>query len=282
MSVSVVSCALIQSILYYIQLLDPKPCIVIHHGGSWRQGKGGLKYEGGLINMCQDLPDNLDASYVKSIVAGLGYKNVIKLHYLDPKKSMKDGILYLGYDSTSFARFVSLVIEYGLVHVFCKHNMDAANESPIGWNDEINLIGTTGSFVNLLTGDDEAIYEMDDNEAMYVTQKSPMANVFEMGETDICDDGIDYDEEGGDMDYDEILTAREKIKEDEKREMELQEESAQLNRVSESKGMQDADMNSDYDCSSELESPGESSDEEDHGYLVSASKLKPIRPKSRS
>ncbi|XP_056690791.1 uncharacterized protein [Spinacia oleracea] len=78
--------------------MEPKPCIVVHHGGCWKSVHGGMGYEGGSTTIFNDLAEDLDASYLRKLVSNLGYTNLSKLHYLDPRKSIVDGIRFLGYD----------------------------------------------------------------------------------------------------------------------------------------------------------------------------------------
>uniref|UniRef100_A0A803LPQ8 PB1-like domain-containing protein n=1 Tax=Chenopodium quinoa TaxID=63459 RepID=A0A803LPQ8_CHEQI len=70
---------------------DLRPCLVVHHGGVWVDGEE-MYYRGGRINVFDDIPHTVDSSYVKQLIDSLGYTDIVKLHFLDPRKTMQDGI----------------------------------------------------------------------------------------------------------------------------------------------------------------------------------------------
>ncbi|XP_056697778.1 uncharacterized protein [Spinacia oleracea] len=231
--------------------MEPKPCIVVHHGGCWKSNCGSMEYEGGSTTIFNDLAEDLDALYLKKLVLNLGYTNLSKLHYLDPRKTMVDGIRFLGYDHATFDPFVSLLLEYSLIHVYCEHNLNNNHEPcyivDLGnyFHDEIYANTSTMTFTELLQHDNE-----DDND-------------FENHITPILDDGIDYDEDGSDMDDEEVVDAIEKVKQAKKTERDYEEELKQLERVAQNKRKQPDDLDSEYEDSTDLDSPDEASDEED-------------------
>ena len=73
-----------------------KPCIVIHHGGTW-QTTPTIRYVGGEVNICGNLTDDIDYIYVRNLVDKLNYTNIVKLHYLD---SRMNGLRFLGNNET--------------------------------------------------------------------------------------------------------------------------------------------------------------------------------------
>lgn len=50
-------------------------------------------YNGGRVIVFEYILEFVDSSYVKQLIESLGYTNIIKLHNLDPKKTLQDGII---------------------------------------------------------------------------------------------------------------------------------------------------------------------------------------------
>lgn len=46
--------------------IEPKPCIVVHDGGSWKSVHGGMEYKGGFTTILNDLAEDLDASDLRN------------------------------------------------------------------------------------------------------------------------------------------------------------------------------------------------------------------------
>ncbi|KAL2938709.1 Salutaridinol 7-O-acetyltransferase [Bienertia sinuspersici] len=78
---------------------------------------------------------------------------------------------------------------------------------------------------------------------------------------------IDYDTDGTDEDDMEVVNARERCKQDQKKQLDYEEELMMLKRLGETKGKNIDDSNIEFDGGSDLDSPSES-DEDDCGYLV--------------
>lgn len=62
-------------------------------------------------------------SYIKDLISSLGYKDILKLHYLDPSKDFLTGIKYLGYDKSTFNKFLELLMHYKVIYVFTNHDV---------------------------------------------------------------------------------------------------------------------------------------------------------------
>lgn len=205
----------------------------MHHGGFWSV-EGGLVYNGGKVDVFVDIPECLNVSYVKGIINKLGYNNIIKLHYQDPRKDFNDGMRYLGYDNNTFDPFLALLLKYKSIHVYIEH---------VSITDFGNAENTS-SFVHLLTS---------------------MHNPIEFG--GVKDVKIDYDIDGTDEDDMEVVNAREKCKEDQRKQYDYEEELIMLKRLDEAKGKNIDDFNIEFDGGSDLDSPSES-DEDDCSYVV--------------
>ena len=91
---------------------------------------------------------------------------------------------------------------------------------------------------------------------------------------------FDYDEEGSDMDDEEIMNVFVKIKQDKKLE-EIKEEMTQLSRVSENRDLQPIHRDINYEDSSDLNSPDDSFDDEQR-LLVNIPNKKKWRAKHKS
>ena len=92
---------------------------------------------------------------------------------------------------------------------------------------------------------------------------------------------IDYDSEGTDEDDDELATARSKISDDMRREKAYFEELVMLKKLAESKVEGGLNLGDDFDGYSDLDSPSESEDEDDVGYLVAPQHHKRGRGKQK-
>ncbi|KAL2943357.1 Protein FAR-RED IMPAIRED RESPONSE 1 [Bienertia sinuspersici] len=222
----------------FVADLGFNPCLIVHHGGHWTSDDG-LVYVGGKVNVFEDISESITVSYVRGIINSLGYKNIIKLHFHDPRKDFHIGIRYFGYDRSTFAPFLSLLLKFKVIHVYTKHEVVVEREditTGSGHNNE--------SFVGLLT-----------------SMELPMSlNVSDEGE-------VDYDIDGTDEDDDEMVNAREKVKEDKRVQVSNEEELLMLKRLAKTKGKNINDLNTEFDGGSNLDS-GSESDDEDCGYLV--------------
>uniref|UniRef100_A0A803LSH1 Uncharacterized protein n=1 Tax=Chenopodium quinoa TaxID=63459 RepID=A0A803LSH1_CHEQI len=87
-----------------------------------------MEYDGGFTNIFDDVAEGFNASHLKTLISNLGYTNLSKLHYLDPRKSMLDGIRYLGYDDATFDPFINLLVEYEKVGKARKIDKDYEEE----------------------------------------------------------------------------------------------------------------------------------------------------------
>ncbi|XP_048498054.1 uncharacterized protein LOC125496593 [Beta vulgaris subsp. vulgaris] len=141
---------------------------------------------------------------------------------------------YLGYDNNTFDPFLALLLKYKIIHVYIEH---------VSITDFGNAENTS-SFVHLLTS---------------------MHNPIEFG--GVKDIEIDYDTDGTDEDDMEVVNAREKCKQDQRKQHDYEEELMMLKRLGETKGKNIDDFNIEFDGGSDLDSPSES-DEDDCGYLV--------------
>ncbi|KAL2923128.1 hypothetical protein RDABS01_014619 [Bienertia sinuspersici] len=165
------------------------------------------------------------------------------------------------FDQATFGPFISLLFKYHMIHVYCEHEVDKDpginHVYDLGnFTDDEQYMGSNMTFAELLRHDYKAV--------------SISQNNFS-----IQDDGIDYDEDGSDMNDEEITDALEKVKQDKKIERDYEEELRQLERVVENKRTQLNGMDSEYEDSTDLDSPDEASEEEDCGHLV------PVQPKIR-
>ncbi|KMT12805.1 hypothetical protein BVRB_4g088980 [Beta vulgaris subsp. vulgaris] len=99
--------------------------LVVHHGGYWRKIQK-LEYVGGKVSIFDDLHDSIDFSHINSLVASLGYTNVSKMHYKDPRKDTLDtGLKFLSDENSIFVPFVSSLIEYGEIYLYLEHEFDS-------------------------------------------------------------------------------------------------------------------------------------------------------------
>ncbi|KAL2893902.1 Translation initiation factor IF-2 [Bienertia sinuspersici] len=211
-------------------------CIVLHHGGKWQQSPT-FKYVGGNVKLINDIPTNFDANYLKTVIASLGYNNVIKLHYCDPLKSLHNGVRFLSYDDTTFTMFMSLLHEYRMIDVFTEHDD--------GCDGVVDVVPNIAG--NMIIEDTAVFF----NDANFVNED------------------IDYDELGSDNEDAEVREAREKIQEEKKLETDYVNEVECLHRLAERKGKRVDNDGSDYeDDSSDFDSPPNSDDEDDCGYLL--------------
>ncbi|KAL2902306.1 Vacuolar protein 8 [Bienertia sinuspersici] len=156
--------------------------VIVHYRGSWQETPS-LIYVGGTTKIFDDLLDDLNSTYCKNIINSLGYEYFSKLHYCDPMKFIDVGVRFLSYDDATFVRFLSLMHMYRVMDFFIEHEVDSEDE----------LLGLNGrsTFTSLLT-------EL------------------------IAVDEIDYDDEGSDNEYVEVVHAREQLKSSQKAEKELE------------------------------------------------------------
>lgn len=83
------------------------------------------------------------------------------------------------------------------------------------------------------------------------------------------DDDIDFDDEGSSEDDEEIVDARDKLRDDNLLQKSLNEENEVLSRIAARKNLNEPMGDSDYEEGlSDSDSPSESSDEDDCGYIV--------------
>ncbi|KAL2900473.1 hypothetical protein RDABS01_025555 [Bienertia sinuspersici] len=145
-----------------------------------------MVYDGGKVNVFQDLQESIDASYVKELIDSLGYNDVVKLHFLDPRKELHNGIRFMGFDRQTFDPFLALLLDFRLIHIYTEHEtVSLADNSPLDG---------VGSFMELLCGVDESLGpRTNDCQSKFHTNAD-----------------IDYDSEGTDDDDDEIVNARKK------------------------------------------------------------------------
>ncbi|KAL2928490.1 Siroheme synthase 1 [Bienertia sinuspersici] len=181
-------------------------CIVLHHGGKWQQSPT-FKYVGGNVKLINDIPTNFDANYLKTVIASLGYNNVIKLHYCDPLKSLHNGVTFLSYDDTTFTMFMSLLHEYRMIDVFTEHDD--------GCDGVVDVVPNIAG--NMIIEDTAVFF----NDANFVNED------------------IDYDELGSDNEDAEVREAREKIQEEKKLETDYVNEVECLHSLAERKDDED-------------------------------------------
>uniref|UniRef100_A0A803MUX2 Transposase MuDR plant domain-containing protein n=1 Tax=Chenopodium quinoa TaxID=63459 RepID=A0A803MUX2_CHEQI len=211
-----------------------KPCIIVHHGGEWDQDEGQLIYNGGRVNTFDDIPEDVDSVYVKQVIDSLGYKDIVKVHFLDPKKDFQCSIRFLGFENSSCDPFLSLLLEFRVIEVYTEHE-HAHVPSHIGIG-----VGGHGSFVELLNS----------------------------GVPRSTDPFIDYNTEGSDEDDAEIVNARTRLNEEKQKEKSYEDELVMLRKLAESKGTDPSRYACDSDGLSGTDNPYESSDKDDYGYLV--------------
>lgn len=244
-------------------------CIVIHHGGKWVNNPK-LSYFGGDVKLVNDLPSDLSPRYLRTLINSLGYNNIIKTHYCDPLKDIQQGIMFLGYDDTTFGMFISLLKEYRMLDVFTEHDEelieDITIEQPEAFVEELEFIE------DLTTEEAEFIEDLNTEHSEFIDDLTAQSHLFEhsgraSGSNMIGE--IDYDEEGSDNEDDEVREARMMIQQEKKKEKSFEDEVKSLRRLAERKGKDIEEGSSDYEGeSSEFESPPNSEDEDDYGYLL--------------
>ncbi|XP_021767501.1 uncharacterized protein LOC110731889 [Chenopodium quinoa] len=216
------------------------PCIVVHHGGQWLV-RGDMYYSGGRVNVFEDIPECVDSDYVKNIIEFLEHDDIVKMHYLDPRKTMVDGIRFLAFDSKTFDPFLSLLLEFKVIHIYTEHELGATlHTTGMGLGH--------GSFTDLLTGGGVGCSAPRDNEDVGVD--------------------VDYDSEGTDEDDDELLNSRSKVSQHKLEEKSYEEEMDMLKRVAESKDGEADFIANDWEGESDVDSPSENEDDDDFGYLM--------------
>ncbi|KAL2923094.1 Holliday junction ATP-dependent DNA helicase RuvB [Bienertia sinuspersici] len=220
-----------------------------------------LVYDGGQVKVFQDLPDCVTMSEVKDMINSLGYSDIVKLHYLDPRKDFTNGIRYFGYDKYTFDPFLALLLKYKVINVYTEHevSLSSSSSSLVGASfNPLFVDGTTNnSFLQLLSSIQN---QTPASPITHPVQNQPPA-------TPITHLDIDYDTSGTDEDDAEVMTARDKIKEDVKGQQSIHEELEMLKRLAESKGKNIDDISNEFDGGSDLDSPSDS-DDEDCGFLV--------------
>uniref|UniRef100_A0A803MRZ3 Transcription factor CBF/NF-Y/archaeal histone domain-containing protein n=1 Tax=Chenopodium quinoa TaxID=63459 RepID=A0A803MRZ3_CHEQI len=96
---------------------------------------GVMEYEGGFTNIFNDVAEDLNASHLK---------------------------MYLGYDETTFDPFISLLVQYGMIHIYCEREVTAILEPNCVADyifDEELYVGSKMSFTVLLQHDDEDTFK---------------------------------------------------------------------------------------------------------------------------
>uniref|UniRef100_A0A803L1C7 Uncharacterized protein n=1 Tax=Chenopodium quinoa TaxID=63459 RepID=A0A803L1C7_CHEQI len=154
------------------QMSDLSPCIIVPRGGEWLDGSE-MSYIGGRVRVFDGLPMDVDDTFVKELIESLAYTNIVKLHFLDPRKTLKDGVRYLGFERSTFDPFLCLLLEYMVIHVYTEHECGS-----------VDLGG--GSFLNMLTSG-------------MVGKSNPRSNVVNK---------VDYDSEGTDEDDIEVAESK--------------------------------------------------------------------------
>ncbi|KAL2926033.1 Formate-dependent phosphoribosylglycinamide formyltransferase [Bienertia sinuspersici] len=213
--------------------MDMSPCIVLHHGGRWDSNPH-LSYLGGQVKIVNDLLTDFNGSYMKSLINSLGYDSIIKLHYCDPLKNLQSGVKFLGYEDCTFVKFSSLLSDENV--------RDEGNQT-------INPI--------VLHYDPTTVYGYD--------YEPELDDVLQISKGD----DIDHVEEGSDIDDAEVTDAREKLSLDNNLEIEFINELESLDRVAGRLGEHNDVVLTDEDGdSSEFESPNNSNDENECGFLL--------------
>ncbi|KAL2921740.1 Protein FAR1-RELATED SEQUENCE 6 [Bienertia sinuspersici] len=267
--------------------------IIVHYGGEWKQ-KPDLEYVGESCRIFDEIPSDFNADGMRKIIDSLGYKDIVKLHYCDPCKSIKTGLQFLSYDNATFAKFLSLLIHYRMMNVYTEHHDDEEDGSDervvsegrisMDWlgndeNDEGVLRGDK-SFLNWLGNNKSEtmrnLFGVDNEtgegrehvsyKCYNVNQNIESQVVVHLGN----EDDIDYDEEGSDHDDDEVRGAREEIKLHNNKEKDLENELLNIRRQSTmcDDPLTDAEDGSGSDIDSFPESPLNSDTEEGIGNLV--------------
>uniref|UniRef100_A0A803MKB3 PB1-like domain-containing protein n=1 Tax=Chenopodium quinoa TaxID=63459 RepID=A0A803MKB3_CHEQI len=104
-------------------MMHLKPCTIVHHGGEWVEDGGQMTYNGGRVNTFDDILEDVNSSYVKQVVDSLGYTDIVKLHFLDPRKDFQFGIIYLGFDNSSCDPFLTLLLEFKVIDIYTEHEL---------------------------------------------------------------------------------------------------------------------------------------------------------------
>uniref|UniRef100_A0A803M947 Transposase MuDR plant domain-containing protein n=1 Tax=Chenopodium quinoa TaxID=63459 RepID=A0A803M947_CHEQI len=221
------------------QEMDLKPCLVVHHGGEWQISSSAF-YVGGKINVFDNLPDNIDGHYVKG-------------------KDLNSGIRYLSFEIRLCDPFLSLLLEYKLIHVYTEHDQPA---TPL-FNH-----GRRGQFMSLLIDNNVSEVIGERIQTPRVTQPFTVdENVFEPTQIPrATQSNIDYDTEGTDEDDEEFVKARDEIAMDKKNQHSYEDELDMLRKVAASKGL--GEIRTYFEEFSDIESPNESEDDDECGYLV--------------
>ncbi|KAL2922025.1 Transposase for insertion sequence element IS905 [Bienertia sinuspersici] len=234
--------------------------IIVHYNGKWKY-RPKLEYVGGMVKVFDNLPDDMDATYFRTIIDGLGCNDIIKLHYCDPFISIDTGVQFLRYDVSIFAHFLSVLRTYRVLDVFTEHE----NQTKEGF---INLHSNLEAFQTSIMEDCNKDYNDHIYEEQVTVGQQPLEDIQE----------VDYDEEGSDNEDDEVREARQKMKNDKKHEIDLLTEIRSIERLAKRNHQHNfQEEGSDYDSDNFLDSP-DCSDEDDCGHLI-AEQPKPKRKK---
>uniref|UniRef100_A0A803N300 Transposase MuDR plant domain-containing protein n=1 Tax=Chenopodium quinoa TaxID=63459 RepID=A0A803N300_CHEQI len=206
-----------------------------------------MYYRGGRVNIFDNIPDTIDSSYVKQLIDSLGYTDIAKLHFLDFRKTTQDGMRFLAFDSRTFDPFLSLLLECRVIHVYCEHELGMPTNFNVGSGGQGSCQGpAVGSFMFLLNGFGAGCFE---------PRRSR-------------DIQFDYDSEGTDEDDVEFVSARDKLTQEKKNELDFEEELGMLQRVAKSEGKAMNMFEEVWEGGSDEDSPSKDDDEDDMGYLV--------------
>lgn len=114
---------------------------------------------------------------------------------------MKDGIRFLLFDNWTFDTFVSLLLEFKIIHIYTEHE---ARVNPF-YKCILDDVELHGSFMSLLTRDEVGC-------SSEGVEPSVCKRVGGLKQTE-KEGMIDYDSEGTDEDDDEVVTVRAILKE---------------------------------------------------------------------
>lgn len=256
----------------------------MHHGGEWVV-QGDMVYSGGRVDVFDYIHENADGKYVKELVDSLGYNDIEKVHFWDPRKEFKNGVRFLGFDSSTCDPFLALLFEYKSIHIYIEHKIKPTYNFNL--NRSAGGGGGRGSFLELLNTDvvdlnsdyvepPFTVLPPKQTEPQPEPQPEPQIQPQNVPQPE-----IDYDSEGTDEDDDELATARSKISDDMRREKAYFEELVMLKKLAESKVEGGLNLGDDFDGYSDLDSPSESEDEDDVGYLVAPQHHKRGRGKQK-
>ncbi|KAL2926770.1 putative flagellar filament outer layer-like protein [Bienertia sinuspersici] len=189
--------------------------IIVHYGGEWKQ-KPDLEYVGESCRIFDEIPSGFNVDGMRKIIDSLGYKDIVKLHYCDPCKSIKTGLRFLSYDNATFAKFLSLSIYYKMMDVYTEHHDDEDDGSDKGvvsegrismdWlgndeNDEGVLGGGEKDLENELLNNrrqstmcDDPLTDAEDGSGSdtYSFPESPLKSDTEEGIGNLVDDGSHF------------------------------------------------------------------------------------------